>query len=242
MALTLSVVSLSLHSCGKKGVIDEDVMSQIYAEMLMTDQWVNSTPGVRLIADTSLVYEPILKKYGHTSADYRNSVEHYLKDPKEYAAIMTETIAILDLRKEDLKVLKEEKEKEKNRLAFIRKIGKDVSFDKSWDFIDRIKDERCGMIDSVSVSWDSLKHLYVMTFLPWSEKPDTLAARDSIPQIDSLHMPDSLLIPDSLHFRDSLQVLDSISRRGSLSNPSHLHKMLKDRNVADSLIKVKELL
>ena len=85
LAMSLSMVSFSMQSCGREDVIEEEHLAQIYAEMLMTDQWINSTPGVRMIADTSLVYEPILKKYGYTSAEYRNSVEYYLEDPDEYA-------------------------------------------------------------------------------------------------------------------------------------------------------------
>ena len=74
MALASSMLLISLQSCKEEGIIEEDTMAQIYAEMLLTDQWINSTPGMRMIADTSLVYEPILKKYGHTSVDYRKSV------------------------------------------------------------------------------------------------------------------------------------------------------------------------
>ena len=77
-------------------MIDEGDMAKIYAEMLITDQWINTVPSLRVVADTSLVYEPILKKYGYTSADYRTSVEYYLNDPDDFADIMRETIKILD--------------------------------------------------------------------------------------------------------------------------------------------------
>jgi hypothetical protein len=99
LASALSMMLLSLNSCKEDGVIDEDDMAQIYAEMLLTDQWINTTPGVRLVADTSLVYEPILKKYGYTSADYRKSVDYYLNDPKTYADIMKKTVKILKKQK-----------------------------------------------------------------------------------------------------------------------------------------------
>ena len=234
LALTLSVVSLSLHSCGKKGVIDEDVLSQIYAEMLMTDQWINSTPGVRLIADTSLVYEPVLKKYGYTSADYRTSVEHYLKDPEEYADIMLETMSLLDKRMEELKVLKAEREKEKNRQAFIKKMARDVNFDKSWIFVDKMKGERYGKVDSLSLVWDSLSRTYKMTFVPWAEKSDSIAVKDSLPQLDSLQMIDSLHVNDSLHVKDSIPGSDSLPKA------DRLYKLMKDMNVGDSLIKINQ--
>lgn len=213
MALALSVVSFSLDSCRQKGVIEEDVLSQIYAEMLMTDQWISSTAGVRLIADTSLVYEPILKKYGYTSADYRNSVEHYLKDPEEYADIMQGTVEILDRRLAELRKQKGEQQLDKERLDYIKKIAKDIRLSREWIYVDKLTDERYGMIDSLSVVWDSLSYCYTMVSVPWSERKervDSLSANDSIPALDSLQVLDSLALPDSLEVRDSLPQLDTV--------------------------------
>ena len=61
------VVSLAV-SCNKDRarVIPRSKLAKIYAEMFITDQWIQNTPNVRTIADTSLVYEPILQKYGFT--------------------------------------------------------------------------------------------------------------------------------------------------------------------------------
>ena len=75
---------LSLVSCsGDDGkVIPRSKLAEIYAEMFVTDQWLMDTPGVRRLADTSLVYEPILRKYGYTSEDYRVSVDRYMDDPE----------------------------------------------------------------------------------------------------------------------------------------------------------------
>ena len=104
--LVLSMISLSLYSCREDGIIDEDDLSQIYAEMLLTDQWINNTPGVRLIADTSLVYEPIFQKYGYDTEDYRKSVEHYMKDPERFSRILRATSEILEARIVEIKELK----------------------------------------------------------------------------------------------------------------------------------------
>lgn len=213
IALTFLVASFSLDSCRKEGVIKEDVLSQIYAEMLMTDQWINSTAGVRLIADTSLVYEPILKKYGHTSADYRISVEHYLKDPEEYADIMKGTVKILDKRLTELRKLKGEQQQDKERLDFVKKVAKDIRLSREWMFVDKLSDERYGMVDSLSVVWDSLSYCYNMVSVPWSERKegvDSLSASDSIPALDSLQVLDSLALSDSLEVRDSLPQLDTV--------------------------------
>ena len=85
-------------SCGRDEakVISRGKLAKIYAEMLVTDQWITETPGIRMIADTSLVYEPILEKYGYDSDDYRRSVEHYMNDPERFGRILRTTCDILD--------------------------------------------------------------------------------------------------------------------------------------------------
>ena len=65
ISAVFAVLLLIVSCSGDNGkVIPRSKLAEIYAEMFMTDQWIISTPGVRQIADTSLVYEPILEKYG----------------------------------------------------------------------------------------------------------------------------------------------------------------------------------
>ena len=223
--LVLSMISLSLYSCREDGIIDEEDMSQIYAEMLLTDQWINNTPGVRLIADTSLVYEPILRKYGYTSADYRRSVEFYLKDAEDYADIMDGTIDILNERLKGLKKQKEQIQGDKDREAFVKKVAKGIKFDRAWLFVERLKNERYGMIDSLSVEWDTVGYYYKMVPVQWSEKkhnPDSLAVLDSLVVLDSLSISDSLSVLDSLNVVDSLMRSDSLHVVDSLQNADSL--------------------
>lgn len=242
IALTFLVASFSLDSCRKEGVIKEDVLSQIYAEMLMTDQWINSTAGVRLIADTSLVYEPILKKYGHTSADYRISVEHYLKDPEEYADIMKGTVKILDKRLTELRKLKGEQQQDKERLDFVKKVAKDIRLSREWMFVDKLSDERYGMVDSLSVVWDSLSYCYNMVSVPWSERKegvDSLSASDSIPALDSIPPLDSLQVLDTLALPDSLEVADSLPQLDTVVNFESVRKQIPVKEFDMSKLKKK---
>ena len=48
---------LLLSSCNREEekVIPRSKLSKIYAEMLLTDQWIGETPELRQIADTSLI-------------------------------------------------------------------------------------------------------------------------------------------------------------------------------------------
>lgn len=100
---------LSLFSCENEEskVIPRDKLSAIYAEMFVTDQWINAHPESRRTADTSLVYDPIFEKYGYTADDYRRSMDYYLSDPDKYARILRESSVIIEDR---LRELRKEKE------------------------------------------------------------------------------------------------------------------------------------
>lgn len=130
IALTVSAL-VFFASCGKDKaqVIPRDELAEIYAEMLMTDQWIINTPNVRMIADTSLVYAPILARYGFDKADYRKSIDYYMNDPERFAKILKNTEDILDVRLQDLKVRKAELERREK----LRKIAEKYRVDIKWD-------------------------------------------------------------------------------------------------------------
>lgn len=119
-------VGLSLASCGKKErVIPKEKMAEIYAEMYVLDQWLDENRSLRREADTSLVYAPVLDKYGYTYDDYLNSVNVYMKDPTRYSRILRRTSEILGSRLTELKVEKKAQEdalKESRRLDSLRNL------------------------------------------------------------------------------------------------------------------------
>lgn len=119
-------VGLSLASCGKKErVIPKEKMAEIYAEMYVLDQWLDDNRSLRREADTSLVYAPVLDKYGYTYDDYLNSVDVYMKDPTRYSRILRRTSEILGSRLTELKVEKKAQEdalKESRRLDSLRNL------------------------------------------------------------------------------------------------------------------------
>lgn len=187
IALSLFVTFFSLNSCGKDGIIDKDEMAQIYAEMLVTDQWINTTPGVRMIADTSLVYAPILERYGYNAADYRRSVDYYLNDPDTYADIMKETVRILDSKLADLNKRKHGINEAKERAKYIKSMSQDIPIDDSWLAMKHIEDNGFGLDDSLSVEWDSLSFCFnIVKVSKKLEVLDSLAVRDTLPSVDSL--------------------------------------------------------
>lgn len=93
-------------SCNRSGrVIPRGRMTRMYAEMLMTDQWISSHYSARRQADTSFVYGPVLEKYGYDADDWRASVAHYLRDPQRYARMFANVGDIIKDRESELVAL-----------------------------------------------------------------------------------------------------------------------------------------
>lgn len=155
--LILALVLVLVPSCKKDGsrVIPRSQLARIYAEMLVTDQWIISTPKVRNIADTSLVYDPILEKYGYTPEDYQQSVMYYLNDPERFSRILRTSAELID---KELKVMRKEQAKRLRIKALMSSltIPKLVLFQE--EFPDK---ENYNWSDSLKVRWDSLGNMWV---------------------------------------------------------------------------------
>ena len=179
--LAASVIVL-LPSCRKDDaeVIPRTELSRIYAEMLLTDQWILNTPNVRNIADTSLVYEPILEKYGYDPDDYRKSIDVYMDDPERFAKIFRETSELLSARLDELHA---EKERLK-RLEELKKEAEKFRPDTKWEMAEE-------SYDSLTVEMDSSTWIYRFVHIARKdtavvEIPDTIAVAPEIEKIDTL--------------------------------------------------------
>ena len=89
--------------CSRHKIIPKKEMVDIYAEMFLADQWVMASRQRERAADTTMLYEPIFKRHGYTTADFRESVDYYLKDPERYTRLLKKTSAKLKARAESLK-------------------------------------------------------------------------------------------------------------------------------------------
>ena len=222
-ALALSALVL-LSSCRKDEteVIPRSELSRIYAEMLMTDQWIVNTPNVRTIADTSLVYEPILEKYGYDADDYRKSVDVYMDDPERFARILRETGEILKQRLEDLKVRKEKLEE----LEKLRKEAEKYRPDISWELTHPEADTTfVSLPDSLAFALDSSSWVYRLTRVARKDtvyegvrmvvpEPDTTAVENA----DTVHVSPvfekkDTLKPGSASVRQKLLMPDYTKRK-----------------------------
>ncbi len=105
-----------IMGCSGPNIIPRGELSEIYAEMLMLDQWINSNLHVKTAADTSFVYGEILESRGYTREDYIATVTRYMKDPNKFAKVFNKAqdiiqkeidIADYQLKMEKYKVLKD---------------------------------------------------------------------------------------------------------------------------------------
>lgn len=198
ISFLLLAVLVFFSACkeAEENLIPRNKLAMIYAEMLMTDQWIADNHDIRSLADTSLIYEPILEKYGYDSEDYRHSVNVYLDDPERFSRIFRTTSEILDERHTELKkkkdILDAERRKAERRELY------------SVDFV--IKDHFPYMADkpyvqyydSLTVEYDTLASSLMIRSV---EIKDTIYDR-----IEMIIRTDSLTVADSLSTADSLQV------------------------------------
>ena len=95
-ALAALAAALTLAGCAQHArIIPESRLSRIYADMLIADQWIKDNPSQRKVADTTLFYEPIFRKYGYTTRDYQATVDKYIQDPEKFKKVVEATVGII---------------------------------------------------------------------------------------------------------------------------------------------------
>ncbi len=184
------IAAVLFTSCSKHEVevIPRSKMADIYMEMFMTDQWISSTPSMRVVADTSLVYEPILAKYGYDKLDYIYSVDYYMNDPERFARILRSCVDKLDKRIRHLNKLKRQQELEaeaaKKFEQFLDSYKTDYEFDEYFPYLG--DEPYVHYYDSLAFEPDSL-HVYRLMPI---ETADTLYDKlEMIVRTDSLETP-----------------------------------------------------
>ena len=187
---------LLLFSCGfrEAKVISRKDMARIYAEMLLTDQWIVTNPSMRRVADTSLVYEPILNRYGYTIEDYILSVNKYMDDPERYSRILRTTGEILDEKLSALNDRKEQLEKEAALRRALEEIRIEAEIDIAEYFPYLFDEPYVHYYDSVAVELDSM----MVYRLRNVERTDTVFDGIKVIVKDTLAAGDSLALPDTV--------------------------------------------
>ena len=181
---------LLLAGCNEKDgkVIPRGTLAEIYAEMLVVDQWIANDLSLKRQADTSFVYAPILEKYGYTPDDYRKSVDHYMHDPERYSRILRTSAEILGERLSELKIEKARLD----RIAGIKVYESDLTPE---DFALYLRDSLIMYHDSLSFEADSLKMIYRL--IPHETSDTVYEGVAMVIKVDSLAAVDSVAVKDS---------------------------------------------
>ena len=172
--VVLAVVLAVLCACGHRTrVIPEGKLVRIYHDMFLADQWVRDHPDNRTDVDTTLLFDPIFRRYGYTFEDYDHTVQYYLDHSERYVKILNRVETQLRKEGESLQLeanrqTAREVELNKYRRAFRRK---DFSTD--------------------SLRWAGIQPLWPVDTLPapgdtLPAPADTLAQRDTLDKAERL--------------------------------------------------------
>ncbi len=231
----LLVAILLLSSCGNEGrkVIPRGKLAKIYAEMLLTDQWIQDTPDIRSIADTSLIYEPILEKYGYDRLDYVYTMHSYLDDPERFARIWRETVNILDARIKELRTVRDLMQSEEDRRKEREKYAVDFKLDSIFPYM--YSEPYVHYHDSIAVEMDSLTCDF--KFISMETSDTTYDGLVMNIKIDSLALSDSLAPADTVKPVDAASVEKKTGEVLQISTQEAVKKTKDDRNLPRRQIK-----
>ena len=183
--VTALVLSLLLFSCsGRQRIIPRDVLTDIYVDMFLADQWLEDHRSEKSRTDTLLFYDPIFQRYGYTFEDYDRSVQHYLKDPERFSKIFRDAA-------QKLRDKEDQYEKKAERIKQIREYNEAFRGFKSVDFDRDTFLWAAPITDSLvldSLRRDSLRRDSILreAFRLDSLRRDSLL-RDSVRRINEKH-------------------------------------------------------
>ena len=230
----LLLVLCLISSC-KRGnrVIPKDKFAEIYAEMFVLDQWLDDNRDVRRRADTTLVYAPVLDKYGYTYDDYLASVDKYMKDPMRYSRILRSTAEILNNRLENLKSIQAEELAKERAARRLDSLIRSVNFDMDSVLMAMMRVHPTDSIVAVADSDGFLSFRFVCVSDTVYDGPD-MVLKDSLELAkDSLEMTQ---VPDSTADKDSVTKLERKPlkfREKSLHNEKAvIEKLLKKEDAS----------
>lgn len=90
------VLIVVIMGCSRPNIIPRGELAEIYAEMLILDQWISSNFQVSSTADTTFVYGEILESRGYTREDYIATVTRYMRDPNKFSKVIEKSQKIIE--------------------------------------------------------------------------------------------------------------------------------------------------
>lgn len=231
----LLLVLCLISSC-KRGnrVIPKDKFAEIYAEMFVLDQWLDDNREVRRRADTTLVYAPVLDKYGYTYDDYLASVDKYMKDPMRYSRILRSTAEILNNRLENLKTIQAEELAKERAARRLDSLIRSVNFDMDSVLMAMMRVHPTDSIVAVADSDGFLSFRFVCV-------SDTVYDGPAMVFADSLELAkDSLETKEVIHVTDSTTDKDPEIKLERMPLKFRENSLQNEKTVIEKLLKKEE--
>lgn len=117
--LHIALVLLLATACGPRTISREDMENILY-DILIQEQQIRQDRDLKRIADTSLVYEGIFRKYGYSTPDYLHTLPEYLEESEKMEKLMGSVAERLEA---ESKLVSSEVDAETWRNRFLRIYG-----------------------------------------------------------------------------------------------------------------------
>jgi hypothetical protein len=88
--------------CSNRGIIDSDKIPHILADMLIADRSLMQDFKNIQKVDTTMLYEPVLNRYGYTTRDFIRTMDFYLPRPAKLKSFYMKAKDILDSRNSEI--------------------------------------------------------------------------------------------------------------------------------------------
>ena len=183
--LLLLLVTAACHRGPK--ILDKSEFADLYADMLLADEWVRLHPETRRDADTMLVYAEAFKRHGVSPSDVKANLEYYLQDPLRYSRSMELTLKRLESHE---KIVREELDSKSDLTQFRVQFRKGAKFETVWHpiypdpgYIDSVALRVPGLDTAYWQRRDSVLRVFPALMFQPSDVPDAkafLARRDSL--------------------------------------------------------------
>ena len=192
----IALILFSSCSSGEGKIISRSDLAEIYAEMFLADQWIAARPELRRNADTSLVYEPILNKYGYTTQDYVHTIDKYMDDPERYSRILRSTVEIFDRQLKELEAKKVEYERLEEIRKHLEQVRAEVSAYIRYKtfYPDTTRKDYDHIPDSLTVQIDS-NRIYCLDLI---FRHDSLIEGPKLVAVDTVEIADTAGVADTL--------------------------------------------
>ena len=124
--ITALLATLIILSSCNQGLIPRGKLTKIISEIYLTDKYLSSNQELVTIADSALLYEPILNSYGYTTEDFLRTISYYVERP---AKLKTVYLKAQESLQKELDIVNNQLNKEgaadSLRMALVRELNFD---------------------------------------------------------------------------------------------------------------------